>query len=213
MKKYLNEFIGTFFLVLTVVLSYNNPATAAMAPLAVGVVYMVMVYAGGQQPSGYYNPALTLALVIAEKMERNDAFYMVVAQLIAGFLAASIGVFLHFNALSTEIVFQTNDHPFGGLFGELLGSFALAYVALNVAAPRPEPLNPHYGLQMGAILAVAAFMLGGLSLAAFNPAVALGAAMAGMFAWSDLWFYFLGTILGGAAAATAYALIRNAEDK
>lgn len=206
MKKYLNEFIGTFFLVLTVVLTYNNPDTSAMAPLAVGVVYMVMVYAGGQQPGGFYNPAITLALVIAEKMERNEAFYIVATQLIAGFLAASIGVFLHFNAQSTEIVLQTNDHPFGGLFGELLGSFALTYVALSVAVPHQEPLNPHYGVQMGAMLALSAFMLGGLSGAAFNPAVALGGAMAGMFAWGDLWFYFLGAILGGAAAATAYAL-------
>jgi len=211
MKKYLNEFIGTFFLVLTVVLASNDPATVAMAPLAIGVVYMVMVYAGGQYPSGYYNPAVTLALVIAQKMERNDALYFVIVQLIAGFLAASIGVFLHFSAHSSEIVFQTNDQPFGGLFGELLGSFALAYVVLNVGVPRVESLNPHYGLQMGAMLALATLLLGGLSAAAFNPAVAFGAAMAGMFAWSDLWFYFLGAVLGGAAAATAYSLINGAE--
>ena len=43
MKKYVVEFIGTFFLVLTVVLTVNGTA-GNMAPLAIGSILMVMIF-------------------------------------------------------------------------------------------------------------------------------------------------------------------------
>ena len=46
MKKYLVECIGTFFLVLSVVLTVNGTA-GNMAPIAIGSILMVMIYAGG----------------------------------------------------------------------------------------------------------------------------------------------------------------------
>ena len=61
MKKYLVEFIGTFFLVFVVGLCVVSPGAGAMAPLAIGTTLMVMVYAGGHISGGHYNPAVTLA--------------------------------------------------------------------------------------------------------------------------------------------------------
>ncbi|HXR09042.1 MAG TPA: aquaporin, partial [Candidatus Acidoferrum sp.] len=61
MKKYLTEFIGTFFLVLTVGMCLIKPdvGSVALAPLAIGSALMVMVYAGGHISGGHYNPAVT----------------------------------------------------------------------------------------------------------------------------------------------------------
>jgi len=56
MKKYAVEFIGTFFFVLTVGLTVLDPGAGVMAPLAIGSVLMVMVYAGGHISGGHYNP-------------------------------------------------------------------------------------------------------------------------------------------------------------
>jgi len=47
MKKYVVEFIGTLFLVLTVGFTVIEPGAGAMAPLAIGSALMVMIYAGG----------------------------------------------------------------------------------------------------------------------------------------------------------------------
>jgi len=62
MKKYLIEFIGTFFLVLTVGMTVVAPGAGALAPLAIGSALMIMVYAGGHISGGHYNPAVTLAV-------------------------------------------------------------------------------------------------------------------------------------------------------
>src|SRR5919197_437112 len=61
-RSYLTEFIGTFFLVLTIGCSVLGKVP--MAPLAIGAVLMVMVYAGGHVSGAHYNPAVTLAVLV-----------------------------------------------------------------------------------------------------------------------------------------------------
>ena len=62
MNKYVTEFVGTFFLVLTIGLAVLGGTP--MAPLAIGASLMVMVYMGGHVSGGHYNPAVTLAVVL-----------------------------------------------------------------------------------------------------------------------------------------------------
>ncbi len=57
MNKYLTEFIGTFFLVLTVGCTVVPGSPGVIAPLAIGAALMVMVFAGGHVSGGHYNPA------------------------------------------------------------------------------------------------------------------------------------------------------------
>jgi aquaporin Z len=212
MKKYLTEFIGTFFLVLTVVLASNNPSIALLAPLAVAGMYLAMIYAGGHISGGHYNPAVTLAILIRGKIDRGDALYYVLAQLIASVVAAAIGVFLHDCGNGAEIVARVNEQAMCAVLAEFLGTFALAYVVLNVATIRSNTGNSHYGLAIGFTVLAASYALGGLSGGAFNPAIALGATVAGMFAWDDIGIYLIGTLLGGAAAATVFHVTYGRED-
>ncbi len=69
-RKYLVEFIGTFFLVLTVGLCVLKPDSGVIAPLAIGSALMVMIYAGGHISGGHYNPAVTLAVFIRGRCAR-----------------------------------------------------------------------------------------------------------------------------------------------
>src|SRR3982074_1631797 len=62
MKKYIVELIGTFFLVLTVGACVVNPNGGVIAPIAIGSVLMVMVYAGGHISGAHYNPAVTVGV-------------------------------------------------------------------------------------------------------------------------------------------------------
>ena len=90
MNKYIVEFIGTFFLVLTVGCTGIGAGAGVIAPLAIGAALMVMVFAGGHISGGHYNPAVTLGVLIRGKVKPAD----VVPYWIAQFVAAAIAAFL-----------------------------------------------------------------------------------------------------------------------
>ena len=62
MNKYIAEFIGTFFLVLTIGCSVVIGGAGVIAPLAIGSILMTMIYAGGHVSGGHFNPAVTLGV-------------------------------------------------------------------------------------------------------------------------------------------------------
>ncbi|MGH3943216.1 MAG: aquaporin, partial [Pseudonocardiaceae bacterium] len=70
MHRYLVELIGTFFLVLTIGTCVIGEV--AVAPLAIGAVLMVMVYAGGHISGGHYNPGVTLGVFLRGKLAGRD---------------------------------------------------------------------------------------------------------------------------------------------
>jgi aquaporin Z len=87
---------------------------------------------------------------------------------------------------------------------EVLFTFALCYVMVNVATSKDQRNNGFFGLAIGFTLVAAAFAIGGISGGALNPAVALGAATAGLFAWSTVWVYILVELAAGVAAGVAF---------
>jgi aquaporin Z len=211
MKKYLTEFIGTFFLVLTVVMVVNNPGIDPMAPLAIAGIYLAMIYAGSHISGGHFNPAITIAFLMCRQINRGDALYYIIVQLIASVLSAAIGVYLHDCSGGLEIVARVNEQPICTVMGEFLGTFVLVYVFLNVTNTGKTDRNDFSGLAIGFSVLAMSYGLGGLSGGAFNPAIVLGGSVAGMFAWDDLLFYLIGSLLGAAAAATAIQLIDRKE--
>jgi aquaporin Z len=72
MNKYLVEFIGTFFLVLTVGCTVIGNGAGPLAPIAIGASLMIMVFAGGHISGGHYNPAVTLGVWMRGKCETKD---------------------------------------------------------------------------------------------------------------------------------------------
>src|SRR3954470_16292641 len=86
--KYVVEAIGTFFLVFTVGAAVGSGSP--LAPLGIGAVLMVMVYAGGHLSGGHYNPAVTLAVLVRGRITLIDAAAYWVVQLGAGLLAALV---------------------------------------------------------------------------------------------------------------------------
>ena len=69
-----------------------------------------------------------------------------------------------------------------------------------------------YGMAIGFAGVAGAFAVGAISGGAFNPAVSLGAAVMGLFAWPTLWVYVLAQVVAGIAAAVSF-LALNPDDK
>jgi aquaporin Z len=140
-------------------------------------------------------------------MPRADYVPYVATQILAGIVAALVVIALGYDP-STSI----RTAGIGSmLIVEFLFTFALAYVVLNVATAKATEGNSFYGLAIGFTLATGIFAVGSISGGAFNPAVAVGATLMGMFSWSHIWIYILANVLGGAAAAEAFRLIEPAE--
>ncbi|MFI0482307.1 MIP/aquaporin family protein [Actinomadura sp. 9N215] len=209
MRSYVTEFIGTFFLVFTV--GCTVLAKAPLAPLAIGAVLMVMVYAGGHVSGAHYNPAVTLAVLLRGRIGWTEAAAYWTAQVIAGVVAALAARYIMDPDKTAEL--SPSGHALGAtLLGEAVFTLALAYVVLNVATSRDHPDNNFYGLAIGFTVTAGALAVGGVSGGAFNPAVATGAATMGLFAWSKLWIWLLADLAGGAVAAAAF-LALNPEDR
>lgn len=207
MRNYLTEFIGTFFLVLTIGLTVLGESP--MAPLAIGASLMIMVYMGGHISGGHYNPAVSLAVLLRGKMASTGEFVGYVVSQCLGAIVAALAVQAILGR--TFAPAPGDDATTGGaLLVEFLYTFALALVVLNSAASAKTHGNSFYGLAIGFTVVVGAFAGGSISGGAFNPAVGVGPilvhALAGEGDFGDLWLYLVGPLLGGALAAVMFGL-------
>src|SRR6058998_1048266 len=204
MNKYIAEFIGTFFLVLTIGCTGISAGTGVIAPLAIGSALMVMVFAGGHISGAHYNPAVTVGVFIRGKVNGADVGPYMVAQLAGAAIAALvISKFLRAGVAVSPITLKLGP----ALLAEFLFTFALVYVVLNAATAEGTSGNSFYGLAIGMTVMTGAFAVGDISGGAFNPAVALGISMLGISSWSNLWIYLLANFAAAVVAGVVFNLI------
>jgi len=203
MNKYIAEFIGTFFLVLTIGCTGVGAGAGVIAPLAIGAALMVMVFAGGHISGAHYNPAVTLGVLIRGKVNGADVVPYMVAQLTGAMIAALAVKFLRAGVAVTPIT----PHVGPALLAEFLFTFALVYVVLNAATAEGTSGNSFYGLAIGMTVMTGAFAVGDISGGAFNPAVALGICLLGISSWANIWIYLLADFTAAVLAAIIFQLI------
>jgi aquaporin Z len=205
-RKLAVEFIGMFLFVFTVGMATEsaNKSGAVLAPLAIGSLLMVIVFAGGHVSGGHYNPAVSTAVFIRGKIKSHEFLAYVVTQFVAAALAG-----LLVNAVGGKETAGATASTGKMLVAEFLFTFALAYIVLNVATAKGTEGNSFYGLAIGFTVVVGAISVGWISGGAFNPAIALGASVLGAFKWANIWIYLLADFLGGAAGAGAFLYIQG----
>ena len=207
MNKYIAEFIGTFFLVLTVGCTVIGAGAGVIAPLAIGAALMVMIFAGGHISGGHYNPAVTLGVLIRGKVKAADAVPYIVAQVLAAAAAAAAVKFLRAGVAVTAM--SPNVGP--ALLAEFLFTFALVYVVLNSATAEGTSGNSFYGLAIGMTVMTGAFAVGDISGAVFNPAIAVGISILGLSSWSNIWIYLVANFSAAIVAALVFKLVNPPE--
>lgn len=205
MNRYVTELIGTYFLVLIIgmVVVDGSPS----APLAIGLGLTALVYMGGHVSGAHYNPAVTIALYLRGAAARRDVLPYMAAQIFGAWLGATTVQLLTGETFAPAPGVDGFAAP---LLAEILATFALCLVILNVATSKRTDGNEYYGVAIGFTVTAFAYAVGGLSGGAFNPAVGTGPilvdTMAGDGSLSNLWLYWVGPVLGGLGAVPVFRL-------
>ena len=208
MNKYIIEFVGTFFLVLIIGLTSN--------PIAIGLGLAVLVYMGAHISGAHYNPAVSLAMLINKKLSPKELGFYIFFQLLGAVFATYTLNFLGNDNFS--VVSNTSDIS-QFIVAEILFTFLLVFVILNVALNKNIEGNQYFGLAIGLTVTAGAFSVGDISGAVFNPAVSFGASVysfvdpevgTNALISSDFFIYYLITGLVGAVVAS-YAYKKIAE--
>jgi len=208
----ISEFVGTFFLVLTI--GYNVLQHTALAPVSIGAMLMAMIFATGRVSGGHFNPAVTLGVLLRGKVSSLNAVAYVGSQLCGSLLAGcvymgalgatfTLGPGVGYNLTSVAIV-------------EFLFTTALVFVVLSVATTDQENGNWYYGLAIGFTVMAAAFAIAPISGCSLNPAVTFGVMLShlmstGEFMVSRLLVYTFAPLLGALLAVLLFKVVRNAE--
>lgn len=195
-QKLVAEFIGTFFLMLGILLAVTH--SGDLAPLAIGGILTVLVFACGHISGAHFNPAVSVGLHLRGLVTVRELLAYIVVQVLAAAVGAGTFLLLETPGNAPEVA---QGEAF---LVELLFTFVLMWVILNVATSRGTDGNSFYGLAIGFTVMAGAFMVGGISGAAFNPAIALGGIAAGLLDPAAIWIYLLACPLGAVAAVAAF---------
>lgn len=235
MKKYAAEFIGTFCLILfgcgaAVIAGNNIPGAVLNAPptaiglgllgisLAFGLSVVVMAYAIGPVSGCHINPAITISMLVAGKMNVKDATGYLIAQFAGATLGAAILYIFQkdqagFAGLG-EFALGSNGYGAGylGQYGvgaafaaEFIMSFLFLLVIFGVTSKRGN--SSMAGLAIGLTLVLIHMVTIPITGTSVNPARSFGPAVfAGGKALQQLWLFLVAPVAGGIAAA----LVRKA---
>lgn len=202
MNKYVTEFIGTFLFVFSVALAAIH--AGALAPLAIGGALACVVAIGSRISGGHTNPAITLAVYLRGRIGGAEALAYGLAQIVGAAVASAVA------GLVTGRVFLVAPIARSGLVAALIvevvfaGFLALGFLHFGGDEARSE--RSIHGLVLGVTLTVGLVVGGSIAAGAFNPAVALGPAIAaaGSAPIGHVWLHAAGPLLGGALAAAIH---------
>ena len=145
-SKLAAEFIGTFFLALTICTAAVHGSAGEYAPFAIAATLMVMIYAVGHISGAHFNPAVTVAVWIRGACDKNDVATI--------HWNSAIGGGPHAAFVSQELLFSETSvasiqmDTTNAISAEFLYTFALVYVILNVATAEATEGNSYYGARL-----------------------------------------------------------------
>lgn len=204
--RLVSEFVGTYLLVFTVgcnVLS-GSPAWAATS---IACVLTVSIYALGGVSGAHFNPAVSVTLGLSNKLPWSEVGIYCATQIVAGVTAGLSYGSLFFKVFNLEP--QAEFGWFEAMLAEVLYSFMLCFVVLNVASARKNEGNQFFGIAIGFVIIAGGYAVGNVSGGAFNPAVALGIDISSLGVGVGWGFaYTIFELIGSAMAALAFRVVR-----
>lgn len=183
MKRYLAELVGTFFLAMAIYFTGD--------PMAIGLMFMTMIYLVGPISGAHLNPAVSFAMFLRGRMAVVPMLGYMVAQVVGAALVCALAYFALGSVIPAKMI-PAGMAPLAGAI-ELLLSFVLVSAVLLVMFSPKFKDSQLNGLILGFVLVALASFIG-----AYNPAVSLGAILANLFA---------GTVQPGMNEILVYVLL------
>merc|ERR1719161_156434 len=176
---------------------------------------MVMIYALGSVSGAHLNPAVTLGVFLSgrNKIGPIDACAYMVCQCLGGICAGLL--YLNIFGMAFKLAPVGPHYSTGDMCAaEILYTWALVYVVLNVATASENDPNHYFGLAIGFTVVSAAITVGGISGCALNPAVSVGALVASQFvygipAFHFSSFYVFAPFVGALIGVLSFYLVRR----
>ena len=218
-KALIAEFIGTFALIFigigAIAGDFLNGGETGLTGIALahGLAIAVMVSATAAISGGHLNPAVTIGLFFAKKIDAINTIGYVIAQCLGAVVAAFLIKLCVPAAALDEVGMGIPALAEGvtvgmGIITEIILTFFLVFVVYGTAVDKRAPQVG--GLFIGLTVALDILMGGPITGAAMNPARHLGPALvSGNF--SNIWLYWLGPVIGGILAAVTYNKFLSAE--
>ena len=206
-QKALAEFIGTFALIFIGVCSICVNAGLVGVALAHGLTIAVMVSTFGHISGGHFNPAVTLGALVGGKIKVNDALVYMVMQLVGGVVGALFAQRIVPEPLVTAASLGTpmlapNISMYSGILMEAIMTFFLVASVFGTALDnRAAKVG---GLFIGLTITLDILAGGPITGASMNPARTFGPAIVGGY-WNNHIVYWIGPLIGGAAAGLLYS--------
>ena len=200
-NKLIAEFIGTFFLALTICTAAVHGSAGEYAPFAIAATLMVMIYGLGHVSGAHLNPAVTVGVWLRGACEKDEVAPYIAVQVIAGAAAALVSANLLITDPSVTALELDMTQTIGA---EFLYTFALVFVILNVATSEATAGNGYYGAAIAFVVLAGALTVGGISGGSFNPAVTGALFISGAIETADLWMHLVPQFVAGVVAVQAF---------
>jgi len=219
LAKYSAEFVGTYFLVLTIGLNVLTGSVGAA--ISIGSMLMVMVFAAGSVSGAHFNPAVSFAIFLSAHPTRKTLSGMSFALYALSQCLGGVAAGFTYYAMTghTFTLTPVGNYSWGpAMVCEFWYSLALCYVVLNVATTKKQECNQYFGLAIGFTVTAAALAIGGISGCSLNPAVSFAlmtsATIQSPFKVAFHWFplYFFTPFLGAACAFGAFFVVRKYDE-
>jgi aquaporin Z len=204
LRRGVAEFVGAFALTFV---GAGSIAVAGGDLLAVaaahGLILAIMVSAVGHISGGHFNPAVTFGFLITGRMTGSLAVVYWVCQLSGALFAALLLAGIVPGELVGAPALGGGIGVAAGFLLEAIMTFFLVWVVFATAADPRGAFTSIAGFAIGLTIAADILVGGPLTGAAMNPSRAFGPQLVGGD-WADGWIWYLGPLLGGAAAALLY---------
>lgn len=210
--RLVSEFIGTFYLVLTVGLNVLGKSPAPV--FSIGSALMCMIYALGSCSGAHFNPAVTLAIVCCgrNKCSISEGIAYMLMQIVAGISAAGVYSALHHG--TTFPLEPGIGHTWiAAGMAEVVYTFVLCFVVLCVATVK-EPSADMFGLAIGSCVTAGGYAIGAVSGGSLNPAVSFGIAASSVMAQGNFFNAFgwsMMEMIGASLAAIVFRMTHPSE--
>ncbi|MBK6828228.1 MAG: aquaporin Z [Chitinophagaceae bacterium] len=225
MKKYLAEFIGTFWLVLggcgsaVLAASFPNVGIGLVGvSLAFGLTVLTIAYSMGHISGAHLNPAVTIGLWMGGRIGAKDVLPYIISQVAGGLAAATVLYFIVTGNGSSIGDFAANgygDHSPGqyNMTAAILTEFVMTFMFLLIILGATDSKAPagFAGIAIGLALTLIHLISIPVTNTSVNPARSISQAVfVGGWALSQVWLFIVVPIVAAALAGLVHRYFKSA---